>query len=158
MKRVIFSLIFTLTLWSFTPPCGKVPELNEQMLSYVKSTINKKVGRGECWDLAAEGLNRIGATWDKKFGFGKVVDPQKDCIFPGDIIQFEGVEIIYESKGAMYSESMEHHTAIVFEVKGKGKFTIAQQNTGFNGRKVSTDPLELKNIKKGTYTFYRPVK
>lgn len=139
-------------------PCDKVPDLNQQMIAYLKTTINKKVARGECWDLAAQGLNKIGANWDKNYGFGKIIDLKKECVFPGDIIQFEDVEIEYKDKGTFYKESMMHHTALVYEVKGKESFVIAQQNTGMHGKKVSLDPLELKNIRKGSYTFFRPVK
>ncbi len=153
----LFLAIFLLAV-SFAPPCDKIPELNLQMQAYVKSVVNKKVARGECWDLAAQGLNKINANWDKNYGFGKVIDPRRDCVFPGDIIQFEGVEITYEDKGTYFVESMEHHTAVVYEVKEKGKYIIAQQNTGFHGKRVSLDPLEMKNVRKGSYTFYRPVK
>ncbi|MBL7932615.1 MAG: hypothetical protein JNL60_11975 [Bacteroidia bacterium] len=154
----LFALFISLFALFINGPCDKVPELNQQMITYLKTTINKKVARGECWDLAAQGLNKIGANWDKNYGFGRIIDPKKECVFPGDIIQFENVEIEYQDKGAFYNESMTHHTALVYEVKNKESFVIAQQNTGMHGKKVSLDPLELKNVRKGTYTFFRPVK
>src|SRR4051812_31109665 len=100
MKPLIslFSLLLSVCFLSFTAPagagmvCDKIPELNQQMLDFVKSQMNKKVGRGECWDLAAQGLNKIGANWDKDYGFGKEIDIKKECVFPGDIFQFEGVK------------------------------------------------------------------
>lgn len=128
------------------------------MLEFVKSKLNKKVGRGECWDLAAQGLNSIGASWDKDYVFGKEVDPQKECIYPGDVIQFEGVKIQYQKGNTTYFEEMEHHTAVVFKVNDKGNYLVAEQNTSSHGKKVGLSALELKNVLKGTYKFYRPIK
>lgn len=138
--------------------CDQIPELNQLLLNYVKSNLNKKVGRGECWDLAAQGLNTIGASWDKQYGFGKPVNIKKDCIYPGDIIQFKNVEIQYQKKDTYYREEMEHHTAIVFKVKDQENFVMAEQNTSSHGKKVGLSTLSLKNILKGSYTVYRPVK
>ena len=47
-------------------------------------------------------------------------------------------------------------TAIVHAVQGKGRYTIAHQNFGRAGRKVSLAELELDHIVKGKYTIYRP--
>jgi hypothetical protein len=138
--------------------CDRVPELNKKIISHVKTKIGKKVGRGECWDLAAEALNTVGANWDKNYAFGKEIDSAIECVYPGDIIQFEGVEVEYKKGTTTYYEELAHHTAIVFQVKDKGNFIMAEQNTSSAGKKVALNPLELKNIKKGKYTVYRPVK
>lgn len=138
--------------------CDQVPELNQQLVAFVKSNLNKKVGRGECWDLAAQGLNKIGANWDKNYGFGKEIDPKKDCVYPGDIIQFEGVKIQYTKGNTTYWEELDHHTAVVFKVTDKESFTMAEQNTSALGKKVGLSSLELKNILKGSYKVFRPVK
>jgi hypothetical protein len=138
--------------------CDEVPELNQKMLAFVKSNLKKKVGRGECWDLAAQGLNTIGATWDKNYGFGKELNIKKDCVYPGDIIQFENVKIEYHKNNTTYWEEMDHHTAVIFKVNNKESFTIDEQNTSDLGKKVGLNSLELKYILKGTYTVYRPVK
>ena len=138
--------------------CDSIPELNKQIITYVKTTIGKKVDKGECWDLAAQALNSVDAKWDKKYVFGEEINAKKECVFPGDIIQFEGVKISYEENGTYYKENIAHHTAIIFEVKDKGSFILAQQNTSAHGRKVSLDPLELKHITKGKFKIYRPIR
>lgn len=166
MKSLFFilSLAFTFCFLSFKTSkskiqaCDKIPELNQQILAFVKSQLNKKVGRGECWDLAAQGLNKIGATWDKGYVFGKEVDVKKECIYPGDIFQFEGVKIEYKKGNTTYWEEMDHHTAVVFKVNSKESFVMAEQNTSKLGRKVGLSTLELKNILKGSYKVFRPVK
>jgi signal peptidase I len=103
-------------------------------------------------------LNTIGATWDKNYGFGKELNIKKDCVYPGDIIQFENVKIEYHKNNTTYWEEMDHHTAVIFKVNNKESFTIAEQNTSDLGKKVGLNSLELKYILKGTYTVYRPVK
>jgi hypothetical protein len=68
-----------------------LPPLNRAVLQYVESVIGKKVDRGECWDLANQALTRINAKWDHQFKYGRLLNPQKDTIYPGDIIQFKDV-------------------------------------------------------------------
>jgi hypothetical protein len=175
MKRRIFQIYLSLGLLfaatfmvSFRPsadpvfvlasPCDTVPDLNQEIIGIVKRQIGKTVDRGECWDVAALVLNKTGARWDKQYEYGRRVDPEKECIYPGDLIQFEGVTIKYKKGQAVYTETMGHHTAIVYEVKSKGVYVLAHQNTGKYGRKVGLSDLDLTTITEGTYLFYRPVK
>ncbi len=140
-----------------TIPCDSIPLLNKKIINLVMQQIGKTVGRGECWDLAALVLNQSGAEWDKKFVYGRKVDPEKECVYPGDIIQFEGIKIKYTRERTVYTETMAHHTAVIYTVKSKGIFVIAHQNTGFSGRKVGLSELDLGTIIKGIYHIYRPV-
>ncbi|MES2680335.1 MAG: hypothetical protein V4635_10640 [Bacteroidota bacterium] len=138
--------------------CDKIPELNQKIIVFVDSKMSKKVGRGECWDLAAEALNSVGASWDKDFKFGQEIDPKKDCVYPGDIMQFTNVTVEYAQGNKRFRETMAQHTAIIYKVNGTGDYVIADQNTSMHGKKVGLNPLELKNISKGRYQVYRPVK
>ena len=169
MKLLSFSLClaFSLSLLSFKSPlatakpvtaCDSTPELNQQIISYVNAHIKKMVGRGECWDLAAEPLNLLGAAWDKEYKYGNKVDYRSDCIFPGDIIQFEGVKLKYKTGNITHTDFMTHHTAVIYQVNGKGEFIIAQQNTGDFGRKVGLSALDLKNVVSGHFIIYQPYK
>lgn len=135
-----------------------VPELNRRIIDIVAQQVGKTVDRGECWDLAALVLNDTGARWDHEYTFGEKVDPAVDAIYPGDLIQFEGVKIRYKRGNATYSETMAHHTAIIYAVKGKGVFVIAHQNNGVSGRKVGLTDLDLSTIIQGSYKIYRPVR
>lgn len=130
--------------------------VNERVLGFVERHMGKKVGRGECWDLAAEALNTSGAVWDGSYGWGVVIEPGKDSILPGDIIQFKDVELEWEDGNSRNRMTMPHHTAVVVEVKAPGVFVIAHQNFGPIGRKVGTTDLVLAHVKKGRTTFYRP--
>ena len=66
-----------------------MPQANEEIVKYVTSVIGKKVDRGECWDIANQALTRINGKWDHKFMYGKLLDPKRDVVYPGDIIQFK---------------------------------------------------------------------
>ncbi|MCK9203585.1 MAG: hypothetical protein M0P58_03990 [Bacteroidales bacterium] len=142
----------------FSGNCDSIPPLNQQIVDFAKSNIGHTVGRGECWDLAAAALNSNGARWDKQYKFGREVRVDKECICPGDIIQFEGVKVKYQVGNRRYEESMSHHTAIIYEIKETGELVLAHQNTNFSGRKVGLSELQLKNIVRGKYTIFRPVK
>ena len=150
-------MIFPLLL-SVKSDCTENLPLNKAIISYVNSKMNKKVKTGECWDLAAEALNLVAAKWDGDLKFGKVVDYKKDCIYPGDIIQFENVKVKYTVGKMTYEEAMPHHTSIIYTVNGVGDFILAHQNTAYTGKKVGKSPLVLSNITKGTFTIFRPTK
>jgi hypothetical protein len=143
---------------SFSGDCNEKLPLNEKVLEFVKSKIGMKTGRGECWDLAAEALDFAGADWDHAFKFGRKLNPEKDCIYPGDIIQFEGVKAECKQGNTISTQEMKQHTAVIFEVKQKGSFVLAEQNTSYGGRKVTLSPFELQFVKKGRYYIYRPAK
>ncbi|MDA3780832.1 MAG: hypothetical protein PF487_11535 [Bacteroidales bacterium] len=135
-----------------------IPTLNKTIITYVESVIGKKVDRGECWDLANQALIKVNADWDRKYKYGKQIFPKKDTIYPGDIIQFENVKIVYKKGNTTYTEIMKHHTAIVYKVLDKGYYKLAHQNTQSTGRKVGISELKLSSITIGKTYFYRPVK
>ena len=142
----------------FPPPsCDTIPELNQKILSLVDQQLGKMVGYGECWDLAALVLNQNGAKWDGKYKFGRKVNPKKECVYPGDIMQFEGVKVRFTKDRTVFTETMAHHTAIIYEVKAVGIFVLAHQNTAASGRKVGLSDLDLKTIISGKYLIYQPV-
>ncbi len=132
-----------------------IPAMNKQIIEFVKTKIKKKVGTGECWDLAAEALKIVNAKWDMKYKFGKEIDFKKEPIYPGDIIQFENVILNYEKDGKKFTEKMSHHTAIIFEVIDKTNFTMAHQNNGYTGKKVGISPIDLATLTKGKFKIYR---
>ena len=140
----------------FPSALDSLPDLNREILEFVNSKMNKKVGRGECWDLAAEALNSTGAKWNGKMQFGRRLE-KGEPILPGDIIQFEGVKIKYRETNARYTQVMKHHTGIVHSMKGQRQFDMANQNTGEKGRKVSITYIDLEQITSGHYFIYRPV-
>lgn len=136
-------------------PCNSTPNINKNIITFVNSKLNKKVGRGECWDLAAQALSSSQAKWDGRYSFGTKVDYTTECVYPGDIIQFERVVVEYTIDGSWMRDEMQHHTAIIYEVQSTGNFILAHQNYN-NKRKVVLTPLKMENIKKGKAVIYRP--
>lgn len=136
--------------------CDSVPVLNKQIITFINTKIGKTVGKGECWDVAAEALNKVNAKWDGNYKFGKEVNYKKDCVYPGDIMQFENVVLKYSVGSKQFMEKMTHHTAIVYEVKGKEELVMADQNTGRSGKKVGLSPFNFKDMTKGSFKVFRP--
>jgi hypothetical protein len=154
----MYTLLLTLIL---ILPAKETPLLNQKVIEYVNTVIGQEVGRGECWDLAAAALDYAGAYLDRSnqksiYVFGEKLNPNKDRILPGDIMQIENLSIEYTKGNTIYTENMSHHTAIVFEVISVDHFKIAHQNTSFSGRKVGLSELDMSNITNGKIIFYRP--
>lgn len=73
--RLIVAILFLFKLQSVDyQNSQKRPELNQKIITFVSQNIGKKVGRGECWDLAAQALNQAGASWDGQYNFGRVIN------------------------------------------------------------------------------------
>ena len=167
MKTILFTLTilsFSLTSFMISMPShsfcyfqtnDSIPAMNKQIIEFVNTKLKKKVGTGECWDLAAEALQLVNAKWDMKYKFGKEIDYKKEPIYPGDIIQFENVILNYEKDGKKFIEKMAHHTAIIYEVTNNTNFTMAHQNNGYSGKKVGVSPLDLATLTKGKFKIYR---
>lgn len=153
------TILFLIFLFPVTQSIAQenIPELNKRIIEYVQSVIGEKVDRGECWDLAYQALNRFNAEWDGKFQYGKLINPKREPVLPGDIIQFKNVKIMYQITNTTYTEFMKQHTAIVYQVKHKNVYTIAHQNTEFSGRKVGLSDLNLDHVVKGDVRIYRPI-
>ena len=155
MKNKYSLFLIVLLISSFR--AEDIPDLNQRIVDYVKTVIGKQVDRGECWDLAFQALNRNNAKWDGQFEYGKRLKPDRDKIFPGDIIQFKNVKIRYTIDQMIYMEEMDQHTAIIYKVKTNKIYEIAHQNNSFSGRKVGLSTLDLNTIVKGKVYIYRPV-
>ena len=149
----------------------EVEYLNNQMLAFANENKGKQIGRGECWDLAAEPSNKLGASWDGHFGFGKKIGSGNSSglkmesgavLLPGDIIQFTSVQTAWVKNfpdgGIMRgweTLGMPHHTAFISNYDGKSLLTLLHQNVSGKRYIVETS-LDLSNIKSGAYIIYRP--
>lgn len=156
MKKVFF-IILLCPLFFVQGYAQQAPELNQKIVEMVKTLIGKKVNRGECWDLAYEVLTQNNCEWNGQYVFGKKLDPKTDSIYPGDFLQFYNVTLKYNESNYFYKESFKLHTAIIYSVKGKGFYEIADQNNDKYGRKVGISELNLRNKISGTIEFFRPV-
>lgn len=144
-------------LFSGIQGIAQIPASNIIIVNYVNSVIGTKVDRGECWDLAHNALTLVNAEWDHQYIYGREVKPEKDTIYPGDIIHFLNVVIKYSTDKGTFTESYPQHTAIIYEVLAPGEYKIAHQNNGFSGKKVGISLLRTADKKSGKLQFYRPV-
>jgi hypothetical protein len=153
MKR-LFSILIMVIAANLV--LAQAPAMNNDIVKYVKSVIGKKVGRGECWDLAHDALELVNAQWDHKYVYGRRIDPLKDTVYAGDIVHFQNVVVKYQTDKGLMTETYVQHTAIIFEVISPGVYTLAHQNTDFTGKKVGLTNLRLADKKSGKLQFYRP--
>lgn len=134
-------------------------ELNTKMIEFVDQVMGTTVGRGECWDLAQEGLDKNLADWTRPLSFGLPLNPNTDEIKAGDIIQFRTLKITeHPTSNSTRVESFgfPDHTAVIYKVHGKKNYTLAHQN--INGkRSVIKSNVNLANVTSGQYWIYRPV-
>lgn len=134
-------------------------ELNSKMIEFVDQVMGTTVGRGECWDLAQEGLDKNLADWTRPLSFGLPLNPKTDEIKAGDIIQFRTLKTIERlpNKGIQTETfGLPDHTAVIYKVLGKNNYTLAHQN--INGkRSVIKSNVNLAHVTSGQYWIYRPV-
>jgi hypothetical protein len=152
MRTLLFFLLCTTA--SLAP--AQEPSINACIIEHVDRWAGKRIGRGECWDLAAAALDSCHADWDHALGYGRRFDPAKEPVLPGDIVQFEGAEFRWTSDGSTNLITMPHHTAIIHKVLAEGHYTIAHQNMQGIGRKVGFGELVLAHRVKGRIVFHRP--
>ena len=77
--KSLFATLFILL--SFT--LAELPELNKKVIEYVNKNMQKKVGRGECWDLAAGALAYSNAYFDRSSKktvtiYGRELNPKNE--------------------------------------------------------------------------------
>ncbi len=128
--------------------------LNEKIVNYVEKLIGKKIGRGECWDLAQYVLDHFNADWSRPFNFGVPYNYKYNKIQAGDIVQMYDVVLEYNNRKEIYGSP--DHTAIVYKVNRNGLLTLAHQNV-FGKRYVILSKFDPAKLKKGHLRFYRPV-
>lgn len=156
MKGILFFFVILLLNTTFAQ-CDSIPLLNNEIVKLAGLKINKKVGTGECWDLAKYVLDEVDAKWNGGLIYGRKLS-SSECIYPGDIIQFEKIKIKYKKGKEIFTETMPHHTAIVYKVNNQDEITLIHQNTGYSGRKVGISTLKFSTITSGKYYIYRPEK
>lgn len=68
-------------------------ERSNKVYQWARQQLNKRVGVGECWDLADRALRQAGARTstttgpDDNYDWGTPVNPVQ-AVIPGDILQF----------------------------------------------------------------------
>ncbi len=140
---------------TLTPPVVKAanntPALNQKVVEFVRQSLGKPIGNGECWTAAAQALAAAGAKRNGVYDFGRKLG-SREALLPGDILQLENA--VFQSPSNR--TTMPHHTAIVDEVVGRDSLRILHQNFGKPGRTISSWTLHLKELRAGTLEAFRP--
>ena len=132
-------------------PQGPISEVQREVINFAADNIGKKIGRGECWDLADQALRAAGAEPPKGYSFGDRIPLNE--IQPGDILQFTSAR--FDDPGYWTIMGTPNHTAVVHAV-GDTRAFILQQN--FDGKRyVTTYDLNLNNQTSGQIEAFRPV-
>ena len=154
----------------------QVPELNQKVVKFCIANLGKKVDNGECAQLVSLAFRDVGAkVWGElpapkppmqadDYVWGRLLNPDKETIFPGDIIQFRDVEIksVYPNR-SWRTWSYPHHTAVIYQVVGKNKYVVLHQNVGDRTKTleqkqvVQKEALDLSRKFEGTVWLYRPI-
>ena len=133
------------------PPQGPLSELQREVVNFAADNIGRRVGRGECWDLADRALRAAGAEPPRGYTFGDRIPLNE--IQPGDILQFTSAR--FDEPGYWTIMGMPNHTAVVHAV-GDTRAFILQQN--FDGKRyVTTYDLNLNNLTSGRLEAFRPI-
>ena len=161
-------------------PASAADTVGTKIVKFCQENLEKKVGDGDCYDLAQHALKAGGAkpqfrnpdkpnkgdyVWGELVLLleatprglkptGKIRD-----IKPGDVIQFRDTKWagVPPSGRGRYSMSFSHHTAVVSGVAANGLLLgILHQN--YRGqKKVLSGTLKLADLKEGWIRIYRPV-
>jgi len=132
-------------------PAAQTTGSTADIVRFCRLNQGRKVGDGQCWALANESFKAAGIkrpTSDLRV-WGRVVNPKKESLRPGDVIEYESARF---SDGIITGRN---HTAIVITGGSADHFTIAEQNFG-GTNKVSFRDVNLNKQLSGKVTVYRP--
>jgi hypothetical protein len=142
--------------------------ISQQVVRYAQSHLNKRIGRGECFDLADRALRAANASSAADYG---PITANADYVWglrvmlgsaqPGDIIQFRNYRVdINNAQGVGFeTRGNPNHTAIVASVGANGVIEVFEQNV-YNVRTVKRNTLYFQNGNgirvSGQFIIYRP--
>ena len=149
------------------------------VLMYCQDSVGRKIGNGQCADLAAQALKNAGAAlragadspeegdyiwgdlvaWIKVGFFGARGVRELAHVEPGDIVQFHHTRFTgFDHTGAgIYRMEARHHTAVVESVDvSHATITVLHQNWN-NHEIVRRQTLNIGGMTNGWLRFYHPI-
>lgn len=163
MKTIIL-LILTggLSFSSYISPvakCDDIPPINVDIIDFINTKMNKKVGSGNSLEVVVKSLEAVHARRSGDNDFGREVNHEVYCVFPGDIIKFDSLQVeILEGEEPFLEEYYIKHAAIIYDVHENGTFTLAHQDFSPENKKLGLSKINLKSIRKGKFKIYRAQK
>jgi hypothetical protein len=176
MLAVVVVALATLAGSARSQDAKKKPAtVGDKVAAFAAEQKGKKVGSGQCADLATAALKAAGAkgrgedspnkddyTWgelvytQEATPAGPKVTGKRAEIKPGDVIQFRDTKWVTRSGNVIKARFAPHHTAVVGKVQNKGALLeVYEQNN--NGRLVvEKGTLQLSALAEGWIRVYRP--
>ena len=151
---------------------------NQKVIQWAGGQVGKRIGAGECWDLADKALRQAGARSSADFGpMGADADyvwgtevALKDAL-PGDILQYRDyvmttttiTEVMFADDSGWTSDTEQtverpHHTAILQKNPGNGAITVLEQNHLGNKEKVRATSMRWKDAPPKETRTRKPMK
>jgi hypothetical protein len=142
--------------------------IHEDVLRFARTNLNKKVGRGQCFDLVDQALRAAGAASaadygpvgrnaDYEWGLGVMVG----SVRPGDIVQFRNYRVDFETEAGTGYETRgaPNHSAIVASVGEGGVIEVFEQNV-YGVQLVKRNTLYFVGREgvriSGSFRYFRP--
>ncbi len=162
MKSIITLALSAFVFFSFvlqTGDCKTIPANNQKIMAFLNKNMNKKLGKyGPCYEWAELAYKAAGLEFEY-YNLGEKVDHTKDCIFPGDLILLDGVELKFKRNDTTYTQRYPNaHYFFVHKVKSQGVYVVVNQRDTESKMRVMPQPFDVKEVTNGKPVFYRPVK
>ncbi|CAH2350473.1 altered inheritance of mitochondria protein 3 [[Candida] railenensis] len=142
-------------------------QFGEYVAGWCEHHYGQQVGRGECWDLAHDALEKgcgkhafVSTYYHHGYPIlqlddGSVTSGPHDDIKRGDILQFKSCIFVDAALGQTKTVGMPDHTSVVLSNDGNS-ILVAEQNVN-NVRTVVQGTYNLRHMTKGQVTAYRPM-
>jgi hypothetical protein len=146
-----------------------------RLVQFCRSYLGRRLGNGECSEVAVYGLPAAGAELDFDNPWGRFVcqytavdgrptvqvpssqKSRKPDVRPGDLIQYEGVLFeSYPETGYSFRE-YPHHTSVVERVSSDGLTLIMLEQNVMGAKYVQRTRLFLPEMTAGTMRVTRPI-
>jgi hypothetical protein len=154
-------------------------QTNAKLVRFCRSYLGRKLGNGQCSELAVYGLPAANARLDFNNLWGSYVcqysasggrltvalgaagrdpkNPRRVDVRPGDILQYENVRFEKRWNGGYSYQAYPHHTSIIERVSRDGS-TVKVLEQNINGTQyVLETELYLPEMTEGTLRISRPI-
>jgi hypothetical protein len=125
--------------------------VNQGVLQYAQSVVGRKIGNGQCTELAIAALQAAGARPNSGYTWGTQLRSVNE-LQPGDVVQLHDAR--FEYANGSWSASTGPHTAIVTSVQGS-VIQVLEQN--ISSSPVQAGQYDVTYMTAGRIEFYRPV-
>ncbi len=148
----------------------------ERLAAWCERQMGKKVGNGECWTLANDGLKAVAeeckargeepcmasqslAHGAQVYSFVSPNPPSHPSVLDagvrrGDLIQFWTAR--FENEHGWKTAGMPDHTSVVVNVRSDGVMEVLEQNVG-GVKIVKKGEYDLGTLTEGEVRVFRPV-